>query len=77
MGGVMLSPFIVVFIYFLIESLPSEIPPDDLLFESGGVSVSQRAVYLLQWPVTHQNSLAELGPELGLRSIRYEPPPDR
>jgi len=35
MGGVMLSPFIVVLIYFLIKPLPTEIPPDDLLFESG------------------------------------------
>jgi len=31
----MLSPFIVVLIYFLIKPLPTEIPPDDLLFESG------------------------------------------
>ena len=35
MGGVMLSPFIVVLIYFLIKPLPTETPPDDLLFESG------------------------------------------
>ena len=35
MGGVMLSPFIVVLIYFLIKPLLTEIPPDDLLFESG------------------------------------------
>ena len=35
MGRLMLSPFIVVLIYFLIKPLPTEIPPDDLLFESG------------------------------------------
>ena len=34
MGGVMLSPFIVVLIYFLIYPLPTEISPDALLFES-------------------------------------------
>ena len=31
----MLSPFIVVLIYLLIKPLPTETPPDDLLFESG------------------------------------------
>ena len=31
----MLSPFIVVLIYFLIKPIPMEIPPDDILFESG------------------------------------------
>jgi tetratricopeptide (TPR) repeat protein len=34
-AGLMLSPFIVVVIYFLIKPLPTEIPPDDIFFESG------------------------------------------
>ena len=34
-GGVMLSPFFIVVIYFLIKPLPTEIPPDDILFASG------------------------------------------
>ena len=33
-AGLMLSPFVIVVIYFLIKPLPAEIPPDDILFES-------------------------------------------
>lgn len=35
MAGALLAPFIIVVIYFLIKPLPTEVPPDDIHFESG------------------------------------------